>query len=305
MYKLYADLNDGSNHVFYQNNTTPHLWLLATKGARKMKSSEFYDNLINIASTIGDDLFTDEVANLISTIQLVSPEFIEISGPSCDYNQAALVDYVQNFDYEKVFGTASGRTEYYATAESEEYFKEHRKNYRAQYRSLTNILVIINVVVFIVNFLVGYSPLQFILGGSLLSIGTWISILFAGFTHLSFFHIFFNMSFLMSVGPVMERVLGKSRFLILYFVSLFISGAFVVLLSNAPTAGASGALYGLFAFFICLTLKHETNQQQIRNVLSTFGINLLFTLFAPGVSIAGHLGGIVAGVVMFLIFSNK
>lgn len=306
MYKLYTDLNNGSNHVFYQNNTTPHLWLLATNGERTIETAKFFDNLIEIASQIGDDLFTDEVASMIASIQAIDCHTIQISGPSCDYNKAELNKLIAVFDYERVLGTKIDRIEYYATAESKEYFKEHRKTYRAQYRNITKMLVYINVAVFVFNIVFGRFPIQFIWPGmSLLNPLTYLMILFGGFTHLSFFHIFFNMSFLLSVGEPLERLLGKGHFLMLYFFSLFISGIVVVLFSAAPTAGASGALYGLFTFFICLTLKHETNQQQIRNVLSTFGINILFTILAPGISIAGHLGGAIAGVIGFIVYNRK
>ncbi len=306
MYKLYTDLNDGSNHVFYQNTTTPHLWLLATNGARTIDRDSFFDNLIEIASRIGDDLFTDEVANMISSMQLIDFKMLAISGPSCEYTKEELIALVESFDYEKIIGNVVNRIEYYATAESEEYFKQHRKSYRAQYRSITKILVYINVAVFIFNLVFGTAMIQYIWPGmSLLNPMAYLMILLGGFTHLSFFHIFFNMSFLLSVGEPLERLLGKGRFLALYFFSLVVSGVIVILFSHAPTAGASGALYGLFTFFICLTLKHETNQQQIRNVLSTFGINILFTLLAPGISLAGHLGGAVAGVIAFLIYNRK
>lgn len=305
MYKLFMDLNDGSNHVFYQNAYTPNLWLLASKGKRKIAASEFYDNLIELASQIDDDLFSDEVANFISNLQQQSPQVLAISGPNCNYNHEVLNEEVKAFEYDKIFGELINRLEFYATSESDEYFKKQRKTYRSQYRNITNILVGINVAVFIFNYLIGYLPVQYITGGSLLNIQTWISILAAGFTHLSILHIFFNMSFLMSIGPGLEYLLGRNRFLALYFFSLFFSGITVVLFTNNPTAGASGALYGLFAFFVCLTLKHETDKQQIRNVLSTFTINILFTLFMPGISIFGHLGGAVAGIIAFGIFNKK
>lgn len=305
MYKLYTDLNNGSNLVFYQNTNTPNLWLLASKGQHKISANEFYDNLIELASAIGDDLFTDEIASLISNLQLQNPQTLEISGPNCNVNHEVLIEEVKAYEYDKIFGEAINRTEFYATSESKEYFKEHRKSYRAQYRNVTNILVGINVAIFIFNYVIGYFPIQYIAGGSLLNIQTWISMLFAGFTHLSILHIFFNMSFLMSIGPSLEYLLGRNRFLALYFFSLFFSGTLVAVFSNNPTAGASGALYGLFAFFVCLTLKHETDKQQVRNVLSTFTINIVFTLLMPGISVFGHLGGAIAGVIAFAIFNKK
>lgn len=305
MYKLFYDLGDGNNQVLYELKTTPHLWLLATNEKRVFDKMQFIDNLMTIASEINDSIFIDEITNMIMYLNDYDFKQVQISGPSCKPNIDELKAAVNDYEFENIFGTQINKIEYNGAETADEYFKEYRSNYRAQYRSVTQILVAINVGVFIVNILFGRSPFQFILLGGLVNPITWLTFILAGFTHLSFFHIFFNMTFLMSLGPSLENLLGKGRFLSLYFFSMIVSALFVFIFTNSPTAGASGALYGLFAFFICLTLKHETNQQQVQNVLSTFGINILFTLLTPGISVVGHLGGIVAGAIAFLIFNRQ
>ncbi len=306
MYKLFIDLKDGSNHVFYQNGQTPHLWLLAMNGKREINEDVFCDNLMDIASKLDDELFTTEVATLIAHIKTVPGDMVHISGPSAKYSFEELQQLVDLYDYEQIFGTKMDKIEFYVTDESKEYFKEYQKTYRAQYRSITSIIIVLNVIVFVINMIFGYSPYQFIFGGLPLSIVSIIPIFLAGFTQFSFFHIFFNMSFLQSMGPLLEKLLGKWKFVLLYFVSMFVSGIFVIIFTSGmtATAGASGALYGLFGYFLCYVLKYGTDSNHKRSVTTSFVINILFTLMYPGISIAGHIGGAITGAVFFLIDQN-
>src|SRR3712207_3923069 len=70
----------------------------------------------------------------------------------------------------------------------------------------------------------------------------------SGFLHAGFIHLGFNMYLLWSLGQMLEPVLGRVRFIALYFVSL-LGGALGALLLNpdSPTVGASGAVFGLMA----------------------------------------------------------
>ncbi|WOO87515.1 rhomboid family intramembrane serine protease [Mollicutes bacterium LVI A0039] len=308
MYKLYAIISDKERHLLYQNANVPHLWFLATMGNSRISSVSFCDHLIEIASQVEDELFTDEIAQLVTYINAISGTEILIEGPGCQFGLEQLKTLVNGYDFEQVFGDKVDRSEFIATPETSDYFNQYRKQYRSQYRSVTIIIVALNVIVFAINLIVGRFEIQYIVGTmSLLNPLTYVSILLAGFTHFSIMHIFFNMTFLQSVGPMLERVLGTTKFLILYLSSLFISGMVVVLMSNplTVTAGASGALYGLFAYFICFMMKHGTDPVHKRNVLGTFGLNIAFTLFVPGISIAGHLGGAIAGVLFFVITDSR
>lgn len=301
MYKLYSDLKNGSNHVFYQNSQVPHLWLLASNGAYKIAKGEFCENLITIASKFNDELFINDIAILITQINSIDSDYIEISGPHVGANFAALQQHVDMFDYESIFGEVVNTTEFYQTAATEDYFKAYQKKYRNQYLSITKILIIINVVVFIANMIFGYSPIQFIFGAYPISLYAAIPILFAGFTHFSFFHIFFNMTFLQSIGPMLEQIMGRTKFIALYFIGLFVSGIFVIVFTNgmAATAGASGALYALFGYFICYVLKYGTDRNHRNSVLGSFAFNIILTFMYPGISVAGHIGGAIAGAIFF------
>jgi membrane associated rhomboid family serine protease len=67
------------------------------------------------------------------------------------------------------------------------------------------------------------------------------------FIHGSFEHIFLNMLFFVFFGPVLERKIGSSKFLLIFFLSGIVAGIGWSLTAVSPAVGASGALMGIFA----------------------------------------------------------
>ncbi|MEV0638135.1 rhomboid family intramembrane serine protease [Streptomyces sp. NPDC050619] len=174
-------------------------------------------------------------------------------------------------------------------------------------RLLTKILIGINVAVFIavhvrpalLNDLVllgawppePFTPDEGVAGGE------WYRLVTSMFTHNEIWHIGFNMLSLWWLGGPLEAVLGRSRYLALYFVSGLAGSALAYLLASPTTAtlGASGAIFGLFG--ATAVLMRRLNQD-LRPIIALLVINLIFT-FSPGFNISwqAHIGGLVAGVV--------
>ena len=76
------------------------------------------------------------------------------------------------------------------------------------------------------------------------------------FLHANLPHIFFNMYSLWMFGGVIERTLGRNRFLVFYFISGIGAGLCQILMQLftadsdlAATIGASGACYGILLAF--------------------------------------------------------
>lgn len=67
------------------------------------------------------------------------------------------------------------------------------------------------------------------------------------FLHGRFEHFFFNMLFFLFFGPVLERKIGSSKFLLIFFLAGIVAGVGWSLTSVNPAVGASGALMGVFA----------------------------------------------------------
>ena len=127
--------------------------------------------------------------------------------------------------------------------------------------------------------------------------GAWWQPITSMFTHEEVLHLGLNMLALYFLGPMLENVLGRARFLALYFVSGLAGCAAVMLLSNphAPTLGASGAIYGLAGALVVLVVKVGG---QVQTIVFVIGLNLIFTFTVSGISWQGHIGGLVGGVVI-------
>ena len=115
------------------------------------------------------------------------------------------------------------------------------------------------------------------------------------FTHIELLHIALNMLAIWFLGPQLEAMVGRVRFLAVYFISAIAGSALVMLFSDqyTPTLGASGAVFGLLGALLVVSYKVKGNYQQL---LLWLGINAVFTFTYPNVSWQGHLGGFLGGV---------
>lgn len=119
-------------------------------------------------------------------------------------------------------------------------------------------------------------------------------LLTSGFLHFGVAHIVVNMLVLYIIGRELETVLGRARFLAVYFVSLLGGSALVFLLADPRTitAGASGAIFGLMGGVLVVLLRMRRNPGSILGIIA---INVLITFTIGGISIWGHLGGLAFG----------
>ncbi|MDN2499665.1 rhomboid family intramembrane serine protease [Nocardia nova] len=167
---------------------------------------------------------------------------------------------------------------------------------------VTYALIAINVAVFAVTASQAHSVTDnhlsrlfydWVLAPQWVAQGQWIRVLGSGFLHYGPLHLVVNMFALYILGRDTELVLGRSRFLAIYLVSLLGGSAAVMwLATDSATAGASGAIYGLFGAMTVILLRLRQSPVQM---LVLIAINLLISVSLPGISLWGHLGGLVAG----------
>ena len=138
----------------------------------------------------------------------------------------------------------------------------------------------------------------------------WYRIFTAMFLHESIFHIGVNMLSLYFVGVVTEQIFGHWRFLTIYLASGIIAGvAQVFFLGTTGYAlGASGAIFGIFGAFGAFFLMNRRRLGPAANaMLMQWGfwllINIMFTFGAPGIGIADHIGGLLAGMALGVVLS--
>lgn len=129
--------------------------------------------------------------------------------------------------------------------------------------------------------------------------GEWWRIVTSMFLHIGLFHFISNMLFLYYFGSLAEKIYGSFRFFFIYMFAgiggSVASFAFVLNLS----AGASGALYGLFGAFIYFGLFHKRIFFQTigRDILMLLGINIVLGFVLPQLDVTAHMGGLVAGFI--------
>ena len=129
-------------------------------------------------------------------------------------------------------------------------------------------------------------------------------LLAAMFVHVGLQHFVLNMVTLYFLGRIAEDLFGSKAFLALYFLSGLMGNLFVLVFSpEVVAAGASTALSGLFAAIV--SLRFIARSPYIRYLSQRYTalilINILFS-FMPGISLAGHLGGLVGGGILAFVF---
>lgn len=128
-------------------------------------------------------------------------------------------------------------------------------------------------------------------------------LLTSALVHSSFWHVGLNMLALWMIGRSLEPVLGRARFLVLYLLGALGGSVAVALIApNTFVVGASGAIFGLFGAFVIIA-RHIG--AEIGGILIVLGINLAIG-FLPGMGISwqAHVGGLVAGAVVGLIYAR-
>ena len=138
--------------------------------------------------------------------------------------------------------------------------------------------------------------LDWALYGPAVAKGDWYRLVTSGFMHANLLHIGLNMLILWLVGSQIEEVLGRGRYLLLYFVSL-LAGSAGALLQNPLgfTVGASGAIFGLFGALLVLEY-FATGQIVGGQAFGLIAINLIFSFTFGGISWGGHIGGLIGGI---------
>ena len=186
--------------------------------------------------------------------------------------------------------------------------------------TVTWVLVGLNVVLFLAELarpsladdwgLLGYAPFK--AGGAFQGIaaGQWYRLLTSAFLPpstglggLGLLDILFNMWALVAVGPSLEQLLGRVRFLAVYLLSALGGGVAFFLLGqpNVLALGASGAIFGLFGAWFVAARKLRLD---VRGIVTLIVINLVFSLvFRSSIAWQDHVGGLIVGVLATAAFA--
>lgn len=175
---------------------------------------------------------------------------------------------------------------------------------------VTTTLIAINAAVFVLSISGGNIARgnrlagDWALYGPAVADGDWFRLITAGFLHYGLIHVGFNCLILYQLGQLLEPSLGKVRFGLLYFTALLGGSVGALLMSpDALTAGASGAVFGLMGAAAIALRSRGINVMQT-GIGSLLVMNLILTFAIRGISIGGHIGGLVAGAAAGLILQG-
>jgi membrane associated rhomboid family serine protease len=171
-------------------------------------------------------------------------------------------------------------------------------NVRAAPVTLT--IIAINIIIFVIDQATGgalkhagdlYAPA--------VQQGAWWLLFTSAFLHEGFIHIAFNMFALFQAGTFVEFCYGSPRYAVIYFAGL-IGGSLLAyqttIGTEIHTLGASGAIMGVFGAMVVLAFKlPPLRGALLRAAVLPILLTLANGLNNPGISMAGHVGGLIAG----------
>lgn len=185
--------------------------------------------------------------------------------------------------------------------------------------NMTIALIVINVIIFLLLELQGQTESAELLmkygavyPPYILEQGQYWRIFTATFLHFGFGHLLNNMVMLGAAGQVLERALGKIKFLILYLVA-GVGGCglsyFQMLRSGkyAVAAGASGSIFGIVGALAWIVIVHKGRYETLtgKGMLGMIVLCLYYGVSTGNVDNWGHIGGFIMGFIICIIFYRR
>ena len=169
---------------------------------------------------------------------------------------------------------------------------------------VTYILIVLNLMVFLYGVLHGNDELINMFGNNyeLVQNGEFYRLFTCMFVYADILHILFNMIALYSIGPVVERYYGKSKFLLIYLVSGLLGSIFsgVFMTADSISIGASGAIFGLLGSICYFTYYYRATLQGILrgSIMPVIIINLVIGFLSSSIDLSAHIGGLIGGILI-------
>ena len=181
---------------------------------------------------------------------------------------------------------------------------------------VTYAIMAINVLVFIIMVASGVSLISptgediVNWGGNFLpytTSGDWWRLITCVFVHIGIIHLLFNMYALYTIGIYLEPMLGKIKYIVAYLCTGILASLVSLWWHETPvvSAGASGAIFGMYGLFLTLLSTNLTPKQVRKQLLQIIVIFVLYNLvygMRSGVDNAAHIGGLISGLIVGYIY---
>ena len=129
------------------------------------------------------------------------------------------------------------------------------------------------------------------------------------FLHFGIEHLLNNMLVLFVLGSRLEQVIGKIKFLLIYLIGGVLGNVISLLIELrtqdfAVSAGASGAVFAVMGAMIYIVIRNKgwLGDLSMRQILVMAAFSLYFGFASTGVDNTAHVGGMVSGFFLAVIF---
>lgn len=292
------------NVNYLHNDTQYQTDLIKTDNIRKSIKKKTYSlkmNVLNILVDYGEDinLVNNKDINSVkvgtSKDVKKSSELLEMFPSLIESLKLKKNDVVEFFKMTEEMNNKN--------VEDEKVFKKW--NTKPSKFSVTNILIAINILVFILMYVFGNGSednLTLVAFGAnyapLVKQGEVYRFITSTFIHIGILHLFFNMYALSIIGLEIEKFYGKTKFLIVYLLSgIMGSLASCIFSADYISAGASGAIFGLFGSLLYFGLQYRATLDGFlrSSIMPVIVLNLVIGFVIPGIDVSVHIGGLIAG----------
>lgn len=244
------------------------------------KNKRNVEGFVNALASIQMKLSTEEIG---SKLELLKPQFLTDDKGVLNVDPASSKDSIKNF--------------FSVFVPNEEF-------------SITPLLLDANILIFVLMAIDGVNIFlpdnQSLLdwGANFKPMtldGGWWRLLTNCFLHIGIVHLLFNMYALLYVGVLLEPLLGKIRFASVYLLTgIAASVASLWWHDLTISAGASGAIFGLYGVFFALLTTKVIDKGAREALLPSISIFIVYNLInglRGGIDNAAHIGGLVSGLV--------
>lgn len=137
--------------------------------------------------------------------------------------------------------------------------------------------------------------------------GQYYRLISCMFLHGGIVHLGVNMYSLYAIGPMVERVYGKAKYIAIYFISGIVASIFSYVFSTSVSIGASGAIFGLLGAVLIFAVKSKgkTGSGFIKSILSVIFINIFIGATLPNIDNFAHMGGLLGGMLVAFLVSFR
>ena len=128
------------------------------------------------------------------------------------------------------------------------------------------------------------------------------------FLHIGIMHLLCNMYSLYIIGREVENLFGKIKYIIIFILSgIFGSIMSLAFTHNTVSVGASGAIFGLFGALLYFGYNYRGYLGNVikSQILPVVIINLIFGFISTGVDVAGHIGGLIGGIIVSSVLGSS